>query len=93
MAINPTLVKYGTAGGTVINVDHSRIEHGAPVKALLSADYATVQRPPGAPSRPGMTGAAAASLDYPRTILSGTTLSLHKAEADALVAAGKASLV
>jgi hypothetical protein len=93
MTDSPRLFLYGVAGGVNINVDHSRIEHGAPVKVTLTANYAINARPPGAPTRPGMTGAAAASLDYPRTILSGTVLSLLKAEADALVAAGKATYV
>ena len=93
MSINQRLVKYGTAGGTDINVDHARIDHSVPVKVQLSADYILAARQPGAPTRPSMTGVAAANLDYPRTIVSGTTLSLHKAEADALVTAGKASYV
>jgi hypothetical protein len=78
---------------TGINVDRPHIDHSVPVKVLLSADYTTAVRQPGEPTRPGMTGAAAASLDFPRTIASGTTLSLLKAEADALVAAGKATYV
>jgi hypothetical protein len=89
----PRVFKYGTAGGVDINVDHARIDHSVPVKVQLTANYTTSVRPPGAPSRPGMTGAATAGLDSPRTILSGTVLSLLKAEADALVAAGKASYV
>jgi hypothetical protein len=40
-----------------------------------------------------MTGAAASSLDYPKTVASSTVLSLIKAEADALVTAGKATYV
>ena len=92
MALNPRLTSYGTAGGTAINVDHTRLEHGAAVKVLLSANY-TISREPGAPTRPGMTGAAAASLDYPRVVTSGATLSLLAPEAAALVAAGKASYV
>ena len=92
MALNPRLTSYGTAGGTAINVDHTRLDHSAPVKVLLSAPY-TISRDPGAPTRPSFTGAAAASLDYPRTVASGTTLSLLAAEAAALVAAGKATYV
>jgi len=90
MALNPKLVRHGSVGGTAINVDLARIEHGAPVKVRLTADYA-IEHPPGAPSRPSMTGAPAAGLDYPRTVASGTVLTLIKAEADALVAAGAAS--
>lgn len=92
MAINQRLVQHGTAGGTAINVDMSRIEHGAPVKVQLSASYVMLSGA-GIPSRPGMTGASAANLDYPRTIANGTTLTLLKGEADALVSAGKASYV
>ena len=90
MTINATLLNHGSAGGTPINVDVSRLEHGAPVKVLLSANY-TLASTPNFPTRPGFTGAAAASLDYPRVIPSGTTITLLKGEADALVTAGKAS--
>jgi len=90
MAINQNLVKHGNAGGTDINVDVSRIDPSAPVKVQLSANYTTLN-PPGMPSRPSMTGCAVANLNYPRTVLSGTVLTLLKGEADALVAASKAS--
>ena len=90
MALNQNLVSHGTAGGTAINVDMSRIEHSAPVKVTLSASYVR-NPPPGAPYPPSMTGASFGSLSFPRTIASGTVLSLTKAEADALVTAGKAS--
>lgn len=92
MPLNQSNVQHGTAGGTAINVDLTRLDHSVPVKVLLSASYTTVH-PPGIPSRPSMTGCAVANLDYPRTIANGTTLSLLKHEADALVAAGKASYV
>lgn len=92
MAINPKLVQHGTAGGTAINVDLMRIDHSVAVKVQLSANY-TMLNPPGVPTRPGMTGAAAAALDYPRTVNSGTVISLLKHEADALVAASRASYV
>lgn len=90
MANNQKLVQHGTANAAPINVDMARIEHGAPVKVTLSANY-TMLSGGGIPSRPSFTGAAAAKLDYPRTIPSGTTLSLLKGEADALVTAGVAS--
>lgn len=92
MTLNANLVQHGTAGGVAINVDMTRVDHSAPVKVHLSASY-TRMKVPGTPFPPDMTGAAAASLDYPKTIASGATISLHKAEADALVAAGKASYV
>ena len=91
MANKAKNVAHGTVGGTTINVDMARIDHGATsVKVTLSANY-TRARQPGTPSAPGFTGAAAALLDYPRTHASGATLTLHKAEADALVAAGAAA--
>lgn len=89
---NPKLVLHGTAGGTAINVDVSRLEHAVSVKVLLNAAYAMINSP-GIPTRPGFTGASSANLDYPRTASSGTTLTLLAGEAAALVAAGKASFV
>jgi hypothetical protein len=91
MSDAPRVFKYGTAGGVDINVDHARIDHSVPVKVQLSVDYTTVARAPGAPTRPGLTGRDAAHLDFPRTHTSGTVLTLLKHEADALVAAGKAT--
>lgn len=91
MAINQKLVKHGTAGGVDINVDYARIGHAdAPTKVTLSANY-SITHDPGMLFRPQFTGASPANLEYPRTITNGTTLTLHKAEADALVAAGKAA--
>lgn len=90
MALNPKLVQHGTAGGVAINVDLARLEHSAAKRVQLSAPYATLTGP-GIPTRPAFTGAAAANLDYPRTIASGTVLTLMPGEADALVAAGKAA--
>jgi hypothetical protein len=91
MALNQSLVQYGTAGGTAINVDHSRIDHAAaPRYVTLSASYAITDLP-GQPWRPGFTGAAAAGLEYPRTIASSARILVSAAEAAALVAAGKAA--
>jgi hypothetical protein len=90
MALNQNLVQHGTAGGTAINVDVSRIESSAAVYVTLSAAYTTLC-PPGMPRRPGLTGVAVANLDYPKTIASGTRIALLAAEAAALVAAGKAA--
>lgn len=92
MAVNPKPVNVGTAGGVAINADMSRIEPAATVRVQLSASYATAHNP-GDPTRPDFTGCAAASLDFPKTVASGTVLHLLAAEAAALVAAGKASLV
>lgn len=90
MTINQKLVQHGTATGTPINVDLSRIEHGSTVKVTLTANY-TILCGGGIPTRPSFTGAAQANLESPRTIASGTALTLHKGEADALVTAGKAT--
>ena len=90
MPQNPKNVSHGTAGGTAINVDMARIDHGQTKRVTLSASYATTKEA-GTPTRPQFTGAEASKLDYPRTIASGTTLVLSAAEADALVAAGKAT--
>lgn len=87
MTINAKLVQHGSVGGTPINVDMARLEHGFTKKVLLSSNYSMLHVP-GMPSRPSFTGCAAANLDYPRTVTSGTTLTLHAGEADALVAAG-----
>lgn len=93
MTINQSLVLYGSAGGASIYVDHSRIDHSVAVKVTLSANYTLASsRPVGAPTRPSATGVSGANLDHPgKTIPSGTTIALIKAEADALVTAGKAS--
>jgi hypothetical protein len=83
----------GVAGGSNINVDLRPLDHAAPKKVTLSANY-TVNYPPGYPTPPDMTGAEhkAGKLYSPgRVIASGTTIALLGAEADALVAAGKAS--
>ncbi len=91
MANNVKNVAHGSVGGTTIYVDLARIDHGAAaVKVMLSASYVRA-RQPGTPAAPGFTGAPAASLDFPRTHPSGSVLTLHKAEADALVAAGAAA--
>lgn len=84
-------VNHGTAGGVQINVEttlHANMSQTR--KVTLSANYSTLC-PPGVPTRPAFTGAAPGTLDFPKTVLSGTVLTLLKGEADALVAAGKAS--
>lgn len=90
MALNPNLFQHGAVGGTAINVDMARLEFNAAVRVQLSGNYARL-KVPGSPSPPGMTGCAAANLDFPKTIASGTVIALIKAEADALVTAGAAS--
>lgn len=92
MALNPNLVTVGTinGGATPIQADVTTLGSAVPVKVTLSTNYAMIC-PPGFPSRPGMTGADAIDLSYPRTILSGRTLSLLSCEAAALVTAGDAA--
>jgi hypothetical protein len=90
MTNNSKPVQHGTAGGVAINVDLSRLEHGYAKKVTLTAAYAMLTGG-GIPTRPSFTGAAAANLEYPRTVSSGTVLTLSPAEADALVTAGKAT--
>ena len=90
MAQNAKTVSHGTAGGSTINADMARIDHGQTKRVTLSASYDTA-RHPGTPTRPQFTGAEASKLDYPRTIPSGTVLTLSVEEAAALVAAGRAT--
>lgn len=82
--------KTGTAGGVEIDVDLLQPLHQGSKRVTLSANY-TLAYPPGYPTPPDMTGAAAASLYYPRTLSNGTTITLLTAEANALISAGKAS--
>lgn len=79
-----------TGTATPINANVVSLGVDVPVRVTLTKDYATLC-PPGYPSRPGFTGAMPVS-NYPHTIQSGTTLSLLKCEADALVTAGAATL-
>jgi len=82
----------GSAGGTAINPDLTRLAHEAPKKVQLSASY-TRNCPPGYPSAPDFTGCAASKLDTKaQTLANGTIVTLLGPEADALIAAGKASL-
>jgi hypothetical protein len=91
MTINAKIVLHGTAGGTPINVDVSRIEHSVTVRVQLTSAYSMINSP-GIPTRPGFTGASQANLDFPRTVASGTVLTLLAGEAKALIAAGQATL-
>ncbi len=85
MAEGSRNVAIGTIGGTPINADMRRLGHDAPVKVHLTATY--VRQPlPGQPIPPEMTGVAASR--FTNTFQSGTTIALHKPEADAIVTAG-----
>jgi hypothetical protein len=90
MAETTRKVLAGVANGININVELLHPPHGSLKYVTLSQNYARAL-PPGFPYAPAFTGAARASLDFPRTIASGTRLQLLGAEADALVAAGVAA--
>lgn len=86
----PSLVRVGLVGSTVINVDvgSNGVFGGSPalVTVTLSADY-SMESSPGYPFRPNVGGATPFS---PRTLPAGSVLRLLKPEAAALVAAGAA---
>ena len=93
MAEGTRSVKAGVAAGVDINVDHRPFDHAVPKKVQLSADYAFTPAP-GSITPPDMTGAAPSKLmRSTQTRTNGTTVTLLKAEADALIAAGKAVAV
>ena len=89
---NPSYVTIGTVLGSPINVDVAN-GLGNAIAVTLSNDYVLANpRPPGFPFRPSWTGAAApASLDFPKTVPSGTRIFVLQCEATALVNAGAAS--
>jgi hypothetical protein len=91
----PNLVTLGTCNGgsTVIQADVSAgLGSDVAVAVTLTANYTLANpRPPGFPFHPSFTGAAAVSLEYPRTIPSGTTMKCLRIEAAALVTAGVAT--
>ena len=89
---NPRLVQVGTVGVTPINVDMRFLYPATLVKVQLSAAYNTVGVP-GYPARPAFTGVDHGNLHHTKTVASGTTLTLLKPEADALVAAGAGTVV
>jgi hypothetical protein len=90
MTSNPKLVAHGSVGGVPINVDLSRVEHGFTQRVRLTANYSLFTGG-GIPTRPSFTGASQQNLEYPRTIASGTYLTLLAGEAAALIAAGAAT--
>lgn len=90
MAESNRNTQAGTAGGAAINVDLLQPLHQGTRTVTLSANY-TLAYPPGYPTPPSMTGCAASNLYYPRTVSSGAQLTLLTAEANALIAAGKAA--
>ena len=95
MANNPVLLTVGSINGTTsIVVDTSGGINGGyagAVRVQLTTDY-TIVRPPGYPTRPGLTGAAV--LDFPGEVLaSGSEIDLLAPEAAALIEAGAATLI
>ncbi len=91
MSESPRLVTVGTisGGATPINADVTNLGSDVAVAVTLSTDYAMLD-PPGYPSRASFTGSA--TPQYPHTILSGSTIKVLRCEANALVAAGAATL-
>jgi hypothetical protein len=81
----------GTVGGQPVIVDVTFLG-SIGVRIQLTAAWTTA-REPGYPARPSLTGTAAASLDYPKTIPSGTVMEVMQPEAAALVAMGAAVYV
>jgi hypothetical protein len=77
---------------TAIHANVVTLGSDAPVAVTLTHDYQILARPPGYPSRPSFTGTRAADLDYPKTIPNGTTISVLRCEANALIAASAAVL-
>jgi hypothetical protein len=83
-------IVIGTVGGSPITVETYGSVRGQPetrVAVTLSANF--VFAPP--PGYPALGPAGSANQSHPQTIASGTTLSLLKPEAVALVAAGAAT--
>jgi len=77
-------------GATPIMADLVSLGSDVAVRVTLSTAY-KLERPIGYPFRPGLTGVDAAEIGDVRTISTGTTIALLKAEADALVLAGAAT--
>ena len=93
MAEAPRNATHGkiNAGATEVKVDMTTLGTDVPIWVTLTTDYAMLHAP-GMLARPSFTGCAAASLQYPRTLPSGTRFQVFKNEATALVAAGAAVL-
>ena len=95
MSESPRLVTLGTinAGATAIQADVTTLGSDVAVGVTLTTDYELANpRPPGFPFRPSMTGTDQFGLDYPKTVLSGTSIKVLACEADALINAGAATL-
>ena len=92
MTESARLVTVGTTNGgsTLIQADVTSLGSDVALAVVLSMDYAMLD-PPGYPFRASFTGSRAPDLQYPRTVVSGSTISVLKCEADALVNAGAAT--
>jgi hypothetical protein len=86
----PQYLTVGHAAG-IGDIQADVTELGPAVRVMLSADY-TLRSYGSFPTRPSLTGAQPPEYDG-RVIPSGTTMTVLKCEADALVAAGAATLV
>jgi hypothetical protein len=80
-------VVTGTINSGATNIVADVTTLGAAVAVVLSTNYAALHW---GPSRPSMTGTDSGDLDFPRTILSGTTITVLNCEAVALIAAAAA---
>jgi hypothetical protein len=77
-------VQLGTISGTPVMADVTALGSDVAAEAVtLTSPYQMVD-PPGFPTRPGFCGAQPASLQYPRTIPAGATVTTFACEASAL---------
>ena len=90
MAESARLVQTGTVGGTPIQVDVTTLGSDVAVKVTINGTDYVATHPPGWPTRPQDTGAAAAEGSVV-TFATGSTVALLRCEAAALVAADAAS--
>lgn len=89
MADDVRLVEIGTVGGAAVMADAKCLGHDVSVKVTIGATDFIASRAAGWPSRPHTTGSAAA--EGGTTIFrAGSTVSLLRCEAHALVAGGHA---
>jgi hypothetical protein len=91
MSEGSRLVQLGTVGASPVNVDVESLGTDVPVKVLIGGtDYVAGPRPPGWPTRPSRTGVQLGEASAV-TFAAGSTISLLKCEADALVSGGWAT--
>jgi hypothetical protein len=92
MSIAPLVQLYTTSpGGVAIMVDAQNPPLTAATQRVTLTTDVSQLCPPGWPAAPDETGAAAASLWYPRTIANGTTITAYACVAAALIVAGAAT--